>query len=638
MTAAIATTAAIDAMVGAPVTASAESFAGLTSSLTTGVSSACGGTATARTPRRRTPRAKAAGSPARETVALAQFAPLPEGFSWTGSTVGVVGLGDSGLAMARWLVAQGAEVRICDSRENPPRLADWIREHGEVRFSGGTLDLSQSAWLENVDCLAWSPGLSPHRGPAAGLAALARERAIPVVGEIDLFCRAIAQEPEPPRLIAVTGTNGKTTTSCLLAHLLQAAGVEVALAGNVGPPALEALLECRQRGNSPAVWVLELSSFQLEFAPSLAPHAATILNLSEDHLDWHPSLAAYGAAKQQIFARAGVCVWNRDDLVTQPAPSPGVRRPSRRAAVEDLGTPAPELEPIALGVLADRLAETPAEADDETGELRMPAPLPRLSGPAPGDRVPMSFGLDAPSRLGDFGIVWDGGLPWLAEGVAADVSLRRRALAPGKVAVRANLLMPADALRIRGRHNQANALAALALARAAGVPMARLLHGLREYVGEPHRCESVAIIDDVEYVDDSKGTNVGATVAALNGLAQSTGYPATPRLLLIAGGDGKGQSFEPLAEPVERHAKAVFLIGQDAWRLRAALANTGVDLIDCATLEQAVEAAAERARTGDLVLLSPACASFGMFRNYLHRSEVFTAAVQQLAHRRGQPC
>ena len=653
MTAAIATTAAIDATVGIPVAASGEDLAGLTPSSAVGVSSACGGAATARTPRRRAARAKAAGSPARETVALARFAPLSEGFSWMGSTVGVVGLGDSGLAMARWLVAQGAEVRICDSRENPPRLADCKREHPEVRFSGGTLDLSQSAWLENLDCLAWSPGLSPHQGPAAGLAALARERAIPVVGEIELFCRAIAQEPDPPRLIAITGTNGKTTTSCLLAHLLQAAGLEVALAGNVGPPALEALLECRQRGVSPAVWVLELSSFQLEFAPSLAPDAATILNLSEDHLDWHPSLAAYGAAKQQIFARAGVCVWNRDDGVTQPAPSPGVRRPSRRVAVEDLGTPAPELEPTALVVLADTLADTPADTpavpladpladplaeDGETGGLRMPAPLPRLSGPAPGDRVAKSFGLDAPSRLGDFGIVWDGGLPWLAEGVAADVSLRRRALAPGKVAVRANLLMPADALRIRGRHNQANALAALALARAAGVPMARLLHGLREYVGEPHRCESVAIIDDVEYVDDSKGTNVGATVAALNGLAQSTGHPAAPRLLLIAGGDGKGQSFEPLAEPVARHAKAVFLIGQDAWRLRAALTNTGVELIDCATLEQAVDAAAERARTGDLVLLSPACASFGMFRNYLHRSEVFAAAVQQLAHRRGQPC
>ena len=525
------------------------------------------------------------------------FVAPPIDFEWSGARVGVVGLGDSGLAMARWLVDQGAEVRICDSRAAPPRLAEWQHEHPHARFSGGTFELRDSDWLDGLDCLAWSPGLSPYVGPSAALAALVRERAIPVVGEIELFCRAIAKDPVSPRIIAITGTNGKTTTSCLLAHLLGAAGTEVALAGNVGPPALEALLERRRTGVSVAVWVLELSSFQLEFAPSLAPQAAAILNLSEDHLDWHPGLSAYGAAKQQIFARSETCVWNRDDPVTAPPPARSVR--------------------------------------DE--------------------RVTVSFGLDAPSRYGDFGIVWDGGLPWLAEGVAADVPVHRRQVAVGKRAVRVNLLMPADALRIRGRHNHANALAALALARAAGVPMAQLLHGLRDYAGEPHRCESVAVIDDVEYVDDSKGTNVGATVAALNGLGaskdQATGEAVgeatgqalakgavAPKLWLIAGGDGKGQSFEPLAQPVARHARAVLLIGQDAIRLRSALAATGVELIDCATLEQAVETAAARARTGDIVLLSPACASFGMFRNYLHRSEAFVAAVQQVALHRGQPC
>jgi len=536
----------------------------------------------------------------------------PTDLKWLGARVGVVGLGDSGLAMARWLADQGAEVRICDSRISPPRLAEWQREHPHARFSGGTFELRDSDWLDGLDCLAWSPGLSPYLGPSAGLAVLVRERSIPVVGEIELFCRAIAQDPGSARVVAITGTNGKTTTSCLLAHLLAAAGTEVALAGNVGPPALEVFLERRRVGAPPAVWVLELSSFQLAFAPSLTPHAATILNLSEDHLDWHSDLVAYGAAKQQIFVHAGTCVWNRDDPVTEPSP---VR--SRRD-----------------------------------------------------DRVMVSFGLDAPSRLGDFGIVWDGGLPWLAEGVAADVSLHRRPVATGQRAVRVNLLMPADALRIRGRHNHANALAALALGRAAGVPMARLLHGLRDYAGEPHRCESVAVIDDVEYVDDSKGTNVGATVAALNGLGaindpgadpgadqaageavgEAVGNQASvnsaavpkprprPRLWLIAGGDGKGQSFEPLAQPVARHARAVLLIGQDANRLRAALATTGVELIDCLTLEQAVQTAAQRARPGDVVLLSPACASFGMFRNYLHRSETFLAAVQQVALQRGQPC
>lgn len=525
------------------------------------------------------------------------FVVPPIDFKWSGAHVGVVGLGDSGLAMARWLADQGADVRICDSRIAPPRLADWQLEHPHARFSGGTFELRDSDWLDGLDCLAWSPGLSPYLGPSAALAALVRERAIPVVGEIELFCRAIAQDPEPPRVIAITGTNGKTTTSCLLAHLLAAAGTEVALAGNVGPPALEVLLERRRTGSPAAVWVLELSSFQLEFAPSLAPHAATILNLTEDHLDWHPDLAAYGAAKQQIFAHARTCVWNRDDPTTTP-PTEGLGRE---------------------------------------------------------DRVLVSFGLDAPSRFGDFGILSDGGLSWLAEGVAAEISLHRRPVAAGKRAVRVNPLMPADALRIRGRHNHANALAALALGRAAGVPMARLLHALRGYAGEPHRCESVAVIGDVEYVDDSKGTNVGATVAALNGLGAISDQSmvesavesadvtladraAAPKLWLIAGGDGKGQSFEPLAAPVARHARAVLLIGRDAARLRTALASTGVELIDCATLEQAVEAASERARTGDVVLLSPACASFDMFRNYLHRSETFVAAVQQVALRRGQPC
>lgn len=517
------------------------------------------------------------------------FVTPPADFKWAGARVGVVGLGDSGLAMARWLVDQGAEVRICDSRSSPPRLAEWQHEHPQARFSGGTFELGDSDWLDGLDCLAWSPGLSPYLGASAALAALVRERAIPVVGEIELFCRAIARDPEPARIIAVTGTNGKTTTSCLLAHLLAAAGTEVALAGNVGPPALEVWLERRRVGAPAAVWVLELSSFQLEFAPSLAAHAATILNLSEDHLDWHPDLVAYGAAKQQILARAGTCVWNRDDPATAP---------------------------VTVGSGRD-------------------------------DRVMVSFGLDAPSRFGDFGIVWDGGLPWLAEGVAAEVSVHRRPVAAGKRAVRVNPLMPADALRIRGRHNHANALAALALGRAAGVPMARLLHGLREYTGEPHRCESVAVIDDVEYIDDSKGTNVGATVAALNGLGGGAvdrldcgvgDFSAARRLWLIAGGDGKGQSFEPLAQPVARHARAVLLIGQDANRLRAALTATGVELIDCATLEQAVQTASERARTGDVVLLSPACASFGMFRNYLHRSEAFVAAVRQVALCKGQPC
>jgi UDP-N-acetylmuramoylalanine--D-glutamate ligase len=310
-----------------------------------------------------------------------------------------------------------------------------------------------------------------------------------------------------------------------------------------------------------------LSSFQLALSDSFAADAATILNLSEDHLDWHASMAAYTAAKHRIYACGTVAVLNRGD------PATGIGRAPR-----------------------------------------------------------VTFGLDAPSGAGDFGLVGGGGgyggaLTWLAQAVPVDdgASAARRRREPAQVAIRR--LMPADALRIRGAHNQLNALAALALCAAIGVPMARMLHALRDYAGEPHRCQLIAVIDDVEYYDDSKGTNVGATIAALEGLDR--------RCRLIAGGDGKGQDFSVLAPAVARHASGVWLIGRDAPALRAALAGTGVPLTDCADLPSAVRAAAQGARAGEAVLLSPACASLDMFRNYAQRAEVFCAAVQELGAARG---
>jgi len=508
------------------------------------------------------------------------FAPFPDDTALAGRTVRVVGLGDSGLAMARWLNAQGARVLACDTRADPPQRSRLAALCPQVQFVGGALDASL---LDGVDLLAWSPGLSPYLGAAAGLAQAARERAIPVVGEIELFCRALAAHPESGQVLAITGTNGKTTTACLLAHLLRAADLRVELAGNVGPVALDVLRECIERNAFPQYWVLELSSFQLEFAPSLRPAVAAFLNLSEDHLDWHGSMLAYQGAKQRIFTQAQVRVWNRDDAASEPVG----------------GTP--------------RQRKAPAR-------------------PAPD----ISFGLDRPQRVGDLGVIHDGGLAWLVEGIAGSSSRgRRRPLAGAEPeTLRSNLLMPAQALRIRGRHNHANALAALAVARAAGAPLARLLHALRDYSGEPHRCESIAVIAEVEYIDDSKGTNVGATVAALNGL----GDRERRRLILIAGGDGKGQDFTPLAAPVQRAVRVVLLIGRDAPRLRAALGATGVELVDCASLEQAVDQAGARSRPGDQVLLSPACASLDMFRNYVHRSQVFADAVHELAQRQGQLC
>ncbi len=495
-----------------------------------------------------------------------------------GRRVLVMGLGDSGLAMARWVASRGAALRVADTRPldaaQLARQAALCEAIGPVECVTGGFD---EAWLDGVDLVAWSPGLSIERGSSAAFHAAARARGIAVVGDLELFAQALAELRATgyrPRVLAVTGTNGKTTTTALAAHLCAAAGLSVRFAGNIRPALLEALREAIAGNALPQVWVLELSSFQLALTESFAPDAATILNISEDHLDWHASMRTYCAAKRRIYAPGTVAVSNRGD------PATGIERAPRA-----------------------------------------------------------SFGADAPTVCGDFGLVGggaprrahdgahDSALVWLAQAVALDegASAARRRREPAQVTIRR--LMPADALRIRGLHNQLNAMAALGLCTAVGVPMAGMLHALRDYAGEPHRCQLIAVIDDVEYYDDSKGTNIGATLAALEGLGR--------RCRLIAGGDGKGQDFAALAPAVAQHASGVWLIGRDAPLLRAALADTGVALTDCADLPRAVRAAAEGARAGEAVLLSPACASLDMFRDYAHRAQVFIAAVRELAAARG---
>jgi UDP-N-acetylmuramoylalanine--D-glutamate ligase len=330
-------------------------------------------------------------------------------------------------------------------------------------------------------------------------------------------------------------------------------------------------------------------------------------------------MAGYLAAKQRIYAPGTVCVTNRDDPLTAPGATLATGDAGAAADAPDAGDALPEGASKADRLAARRAAARAAKAAAEAKDALEAA------------RVTVSFGLDAPVAAPGYGIVRDGGLAWLVEAVAdEDAQPAGRRRRDAAVPFRTVRLMPADALRIRGAHNQANALAALALARAVGVPMAAMLHGLRAFHGEPHRCELVAVIRDVEWYDDSKGTNVGATVAALSGL----GKPC----VLIAGGDGKGQDFAPLAQAVARHAKAVLLIGRDAPVIRAALAGTGVPLVDCPSLEEAVARAAAEVRVGEAVLLSPACASFDMFRNYAHRAQVFVGAVQRVAEEDGQPC
>jgi UDP-N-acetylmuramoylalanine--D-glutamate ligase len=376
-----------------------------------------------------------------------------------------------------------------------------------------------------------------------------------------------------PAVLAVTGTNGKTTVTALTGQLVERAGKSVAVAGNIGPTLLDTLAAHIDAQTLPDVWVLELSSFQLDGVQGFEPTAATVLNLTQDHLDWHGDMASYASAKARIFGSKGLMVLNRDD--------PGVM-------------------------------------------AMLPPPI-KVKLQRPQIRAHVTFGSAMPLRPGDYGIERVNGMTWLVRALEADETQKRKRGAVVEEEIFLQRLLPADALRIRGRHNAMNALAALALASAANCPLGPMLYGLREYRGEPHRVEPIALVDDVEYFDDSKGTNVGATVAALSGLGEDR------RVVVILGGEGKGQDFEPLAEPVRRCARAVVLIGRDAPLIEQALAATGVSLMHAGSMEEAVRLAAARANPGDAVLLSPACASFDMFKDYEHRAAVFREAVQALA-------
>jgi UDP-N-acetylmuramoylalanine--D-glutamate ligase len=498
---------------------------------------------------------------------------------YEGKNALVLGLGESGLAMALWLARSGARVRVADTRESPDRLPALREAISDVEFIAGPFG---ATLLDGVDFVTVSPGLAPGR-ELKEIAPAAAAANIPVWGEIELFAQALeALENErayTPKVIAITGTNGKTTVTTLVGQLCERAGKTVRVAGNISPAALDVLREVMDNEALPEVWVLELSSFQLQTTYTLEADAATVLNVTQDHLDWHGDMPSYAAAKHRIFAADTVRVLNRDDATVM------------------------------------RMASA-------TG-------------------VNVTFGTDAPTLRDDLGLNNERGVLWLATAVPAEEEgepkkRKKNDPPPPPVECMVKNLMPADALQIRGVHNASNALAALALCRAIDLPLAPLLHGLREYRGQPHRVELVGAISEVEYYDDSKGTNVGATVAALNGLGKAFAG-AEQRLVVIMGGDGKGQDFTPLAEPVSRYVRAVLLIGRDAPLLRTALEPSGVELEDCGTdLPLAVKRASELAQAGDAVLLSPACASMDMFKNYAHRAQVFIDAVRDIALDAGQ--
>ncbi len=505
----------------------------------------------------------------------------------------ILGLGESGVAMAKWCLRNGAEVRLADTRDQSTfseRQNAWLEELRiaglkDIYFGSLSEDL-----LKDIDVIGISPGLSPLQEPIQVFLVKAEQAEIDVWSEIEFFARAMtsltrmAQAQElsyDAAVLAVTGTNGKTTTTALTGQLCERAGKKVAVAGNISPAALEKLMSCLDTADQivdmPDIWVLELSSFQLVYAHTFNATAATVLNITQDHLDWHGDMQAYAQAKSRIFGADTVCILNRDD-------------------------------PLVMSLLSD---EQKAE------------------------RAIVTFGSNRPDEQGAFGIEHDlraGGIDWLVwaevdEDVEPKPKRRRKsAVVEEDEPLRLKRLIPADALRIRGRHNALNALAALALARAANLPMNVLLHGLRDYHGEPHRVQSIAIVKDVEYIDDSKGTNVGATVAALNGLGSNE---SGKRIWLIAGGDGKGQDFSPLREPALRFVKGAFLIGKDGAAIGEAL-GSGIPSTNCGDLKSAVQAAAAQAISGDLVLLSPACASLDQFRDYVERAQVFAAEVEEL--------
>lgn len=450
-----------------------------------------------------------------------------------GQYVLVLGLGETGCSLARWLTAEGASVRVADSRTQPPGLETLRLDCPAAEIFCG--DFSESL-LDDVARIAISPGVPV----ATPLVQQALARGIPVEGDIELLAQKLAQSGGDggTRVIAITGSNGKTTVTSMVGAMCRAAGLDTEVAGNISPAVLDVLLA--RKGRQPQVWVLELSSFQLETTYSLNADAATVLNLSEDHLDRYSGMTDYVAAKARIFSGDGVQLLNRDD-------------------------------PLSL---------TMAQADRQT----------------------VTFGLNPPEKAEDWGIVREDGAVWLMQG--------------------AQKIMRADELPLAGLHNTANALAALALCRALALPLAPLVSALREFRGLPHRVEAIAEIDGVVYYDDSKGTNVGATVAALKGL----GRPS----VVILGGDGKGQDFSPLKTAVAQHSRGAVLIGRDAPLIAEALRESRVPLIYARGMEDAVRQAALLAERGDAVLMSPACASFDMYRNYVHRAEVFVAAVQDL--------
>jgi UDP-N-acetylmuramoylalanine--D-glutamate ligase len=440
----------------------------------------------------------------------------------------IAGLGKTGLSCARYLLAHGWSIAVTDTRAQPPELAKLRALDANVPVRLGGLD---TTLLDDALCVVASPGLAL----ADPFFIAARSRGLEIVGDVELFARAV----DAP-VAGITGTNGKSTVTTLVGRMAERAGMRVRVGGNLGEPALDLLGAAESDAQRTELYVLELSSYQLETTVSLDLKAAAVLNVTPDHMDRYATLEDYAEAKARIFARCDTAVINLDDALVVAMPRPGQRT--------------------------------------------------------------LSFSLRA-SIGADYAVTTDSDSKWW---------LSRRG----------EPLMAVSSMKIQGLHNAANALAALALGEALGLPLPAMLEELAAFPGLPHRSQWVADVNGVTYVNDSKGTNVGATLAAVAGMSGP--------LVMIAGGDGKNQDFTPLREAFRGKVRHTVLIGRDAAAIARVLA--GVCTVEnAATLEDAVRAAARAARAGDTVLLSPACASLDMFRDYTHRGAVFTEAVKGLA-------
>ncbi len=444
--------------------------------------------------------------------------------NWQNQKILVAGLGGTGVSMIAYLRRAGAQVAAYDADLKPEREAQLGQLFKGLSCRTGRL---KDVLAEGFDILALSPGISERAPEIAEF----KQNGGRVLGDIEILAHIVKARGD--KVIAITGSNGKTTVTSLVGYLCVKCGLDTVVAGNIGTPVLEA--ELQREGKKADVWVLELSSFQLENTESLTPDAAVVLNISEDHLDRYDDLLDYAHAKDKIFRGSGVQVLNADDALCR-----AMKRNGREVKWFSLEN------------------ETDYWADSQTGRLKAGA---------------------------------------------------------------GNLLDTA-AVPLQGLHNAANVLAALALCESIGLPRTGLLQHVQTFKGLPHRVEKVGEKNGITFIDDSKGTNVGATAAAIAGLQQP--------IVLIAGGQGKGQDFTPLRAALQNKARAVLLIGIDAPQIRRDLSGCGVELIDCETLPEAVQTAYRIAQSGDIVLLSPACASFDMFKGYAHRSEVFVEAFKAL--------